>query len=320
MPEIGAVLCNLVEGWVVGPLFGINVVLFVLVAKALLMRLESVSARWLLGVSTVQLVISTGHVGALLARTIRAFVFMDGAAREAYLSDERTPLHTTEQALYTFNDIIAGGILTWRCFVVLNYDWRPCVLLVASCIGTAISGIGSIVRLTTLPSDQAMFFESSLKAWLTAFWVQSVITQATATGLVAWKIWSTISWRAQAIGSREWHILLVFVESGALYSIGTILVLAFYLQGSNIGTIVAGMLGQLSATAPYLIIVRSEARRAASIASAAKAAAEYALKDLPMSPRQAHFWKRSTGSLVGSASETDAVEGKRREQERPSLN
>ncbi|VDB98597.1 unnamed protein product [Peniophora sp. CBMAI 1063] len=304
MHDIGPVLCNLVEGWVAGPLFGINVALFIIVVNALHVRwAESTSARWLLVVSTVQLAISTGHVSVLLARTVSAFVYLDGAARVAFLSDERTPLHTAAQALYTFNDIIAGCILTWRCFVVWNYDLRPCIMLIASSIGTAVAGIGSIVRLTSLPSDQATFFESSLKAWLTAFWVQSVVTQTVATGLIAWKIWSSISWRSKAVGSREWHALLVFVESGALYSIGTILVLAFYLRGSNIGTIVAGMLGQLSATAPYLIIVRSEARRAAAVVTASKAAStEYALRDLPMSSRQTHFWKKSTTLLGGSLS------------------
>ncbi|KZV63329.1 hypothetical protein PENSPDRAFT_213922 [Peniophora sp. CONT] len=302
MRDIGPVLCNLVEGWVVGPLFG-NVALFMIVANALHVRWrESTSARWLLIVSILQLAISTGHVVVLLVRTIDAFVYKDGAAREAFLSDERTPLHTAEQALYTFNDIIAGGILTWRCFVVWNYDFKPCIILIASCIGTAVSGIGSIVRLTTLPSNQTTFFESSLKAWLTAFWVQSVVTQTVATGLIAWKIWTSISWRSKAVGTREWHALLVFVESGALYSIGTILVLAFYLRSSNIGTIVAGMLGQLSATAPYLIIVRSEARRAATVVTASKAATEYALRDLPLSPRQAHFWKMSAVLLGGSLS------------------
>ena len=59
--------------------------------------------RWLLGISTLHLAISTGHVGTLLTRTIQAFAFMDGAARVAYLADERAPLHTAEQALYTFN-------------------------------------------------------------------------------------------------------------------------------------------------------------------------------------------------------------------------
>lgn len=137
------------------------------------------------------------------------------------------------------------------------------------CLLTArpVCGIGSIVKLTALPADQAVFFESTIKAWFTAFWVQSVVTQTIATGLIgarrlicgllnavntdlrpriAWKIWFTISWRVKRFGSREWHALLVFIESGALYSGGTILVLVFYLLGSNIGTIVAGMLGQLS--------------------------------------------------------------------------
>ncbi|VDB98599.1 unnamed protein product [Peniophora sp. CBMAI 1063] len=302
MPAVGVVLCNLIEG--------INVVLFAIVVNALLARRNTTSAKWLIGVSTLQLAISAGHVGTLLARTIGAFVYMDGVVREAYLADERTPLHTAEQALYTFNDIIAGGILTWRCYVVCNYDWRACVFLVPSCIGTAVAGVGSVIKLTTLPTDQVMFFESSLKAWLTAFWILSVVTQTFATGLIAWRIWSTISWRAQAVGSREWHALLVFVESGALYSIGTVLVLAFYLRGSEIGTIVAGMLGQLSATAPYLIIVRSEARRAANRASAIRSGTEYAMRDLPMTPGQAHFWKRSTASLGGYSFDAGAANEK----------
>ena len=53
--------------------------------------------------SAVQIAISTGHVSVLLARTIYAFAYRDGAARMAFLMDERTPLHTAEQALYTFN-------------------------------------------------------------------------------------------------------------------------------------------------------------------------------------------------------------------------
>lgn len=59
--------------------------------------------RWLLVVSALQLAISTGHVGTLLTRTIRAFVFTDSTALKAYLADERAPLHTAEQALYTIN-------------------------------------------------------------------------------------------------------------------------------------------------------------------------------------------------------------------------
>ncbi|VDB98595.1 unnamed protein product [Peniophora sp. CBMAI 1063] len=311
MVDIGVVKCKLIEGWVVGPIYGMNVILFVVVMNALLLRRNTTSARWLLGISALQMAISTGHVGALLARTIRAFVFMDGAARMAYLSDERAALHTTEQALYTFNDVIAGGILTWRCFVVWHQNWRICALLVASSVGTAVSGIGSIVRLTLLPTNQMDFFDSSLKAWFTAFWVLSVFTQSGATALVAWKIWSTISWRARAVGSREWHVLLIFIESGALYSIGTILVLAFYLQGSNIGTIIAGMLGQLSATAPYLIIVRSEVLRpASSSGNGNKAAAElYALRELPTAMRQNHFMERSSASL-GASIAVSEPEGK----------
>lgn len=47
-----------------------------------------------------------------------------------------------------------------------------------------VSGVGSIIELTMLPANQAVFFMSSLKAWLIAFWVQSVVTQTIATGLI----------------------------------------------------------------------------------------------------------------------------------------
>lgn len=98
-----------------------------------------------------------------------------------------------------------GHAYFWYVIVVaVRVKWDHLTISqVASSIGTAglqlflcmachiltgyitVSGIGSIVRLTTvIPTNQMDFFDSSLKAWLTAFWVLSVITQASATALV----------------------------------------------------------------------------------------------------------------------------------------
>jgi hypothetical protein len=110
----------------------------------------------------------------------------------------------------------------------------------------SVSGIGSIATLSILPPGFPGFFSSPLRPWLVTFWLSSIVTQIGATALISWKIWSAISWRARKRGSVEWAILRIFVESGALYSAGTVVVLVMYLLQTAAGTIVAGMLGQLS--------------------------------------------------------------------------
>ncbi|KAI0320413.1 hypothetical protein OF83DRAFT_595781 [Amylostereum chailletii] len=61
------------------------------------------------------------------------------------------------------------------------------------------------------------------------------------------------------MGARRNHLTAfwIVIESGALYSFSTILALVFYSTKANCGAIMGSILGQLSATVPYLILART---------------------------------------------------------------
>jgi len=259
---------TVVEAWVVGPMFGANVVLFVLCVGILFRQGQSqdnARFRYLFTVITIQIAIAAAHASTLFANIIYSFMHLG----ENPISEGQDILNNMESlrvatiSLYIANDIIGSAILAWRCCVVWTEAWQVHLTLTVSAIATAVSGLGAIAKYASMQSPH---FEWSrhqpVGHWLLAFWTLSIVTQVSATALVSWKIWSTIAWRIRRVDSFEWAVILIIVESGALYSATTVVALVLYaINFLNACSIVLGMLGQISVMIPYLIIVRVEAQR-----------------------------------------------------------
>ena len=81
--------------------------------------------------------------------------------------------------------------------------------------------------------------------WVLAFTSISLALQLGATGLIAWRIWTTINRHERILSrTREWHALRIIVESGVVYGALTVLMLVFYLSslravtgGFNVGVV-----------------------------------------------------------------------------------
>jgi hypothetical protein len=60
---------------------------------------------WLLLVTTIQLIVATGHIATCLAKVVHAFVTLadEPGGAERFLSDFTGTLHAAEQGLYTVN-------------------------------------------------------------------------------------------------------------------------------------------------------------------------------------------------------------------------
>jgi hypothetical protein len=80
--------------------------------------------------------------------------------------------------------------------------------------------------------------------WRVATWALSLATEFGATLLISYRIWITIQWNPTGTQASRCAVLGTLVESGALYTATTILVLGF--SERNIGTIFAESLGQIS--------------------------------------------------------------------------
>ncbi|KAI0056857.1 hypothetical protein BV25DRAFT_1920602 [Artomyces pyxidatus] len=256
----------LVASWVVGPLYGINICVFVLCLRVLHLKGLRGANLALFMTAVVQFLISTGHVITLLVQLIRGFITsattLDGPA--IYFLNQATE-HIAQEMLYISNSLIGDAILIWRLYIIWGRNiWltAPFVTLlakvvltpVAFCIATGICGYTAVANVAQL-NDTGSIFISRIHNWLLATWALSIATQFGATLLIAYKIWASVSWNAFGVRGSRLSILWILVESGAAYSVTTIFLLGF--SKTNVGAIFVASLGQISAIAPTLIVVRT---------------------------------------------------------------
>jgi len=208
-------------------------------------------------VATVQFLLATGHVVTLVVQLIRGFG--GTSTRTLYLLDQATPEHIAQEFLYITNSLIGDAILIWRLWIIWDRNFWLSVPFVVLCFATAVTGYTALVNLLHLHATGTVFFPR-VHNWLIATWCLSMATQFGATLMIGYRFWKSIKWNSTRDGIRESRlpVLWILVESGALYSVTTIFLLGFSV--TNMGAIFAAALGQISALAPTLIIVRAGLR------------------------------------------------------------
>ena len=111
----------------------------------------------------------------------------------------------------------------------------------------SVAGFTGFIRLGRLDLSQTVFLPNVIN-WLTASWCLSIATQFGATLLIGYRFWKSVQGTSKGIGASRLAILWIVVESGALYSVTTILMLGF--SRSNVGGILVSALGQISVCTP----------------------------------------------------------------------
>lgn len=109
-----------------------------------------------------------------------------------------------------------------------------------------VCGIKTIVANATTPADSV--FTTDILSWITSTFVLTIVTQITATGLIAGRIYHA-SLLSIAGGSNKRHymsLVWLVVESGAIYTSAALIQLITYLLKMNAGVIMEFMLCQLS--------------------------------------------------------------------------
>lgn len=257
---------SLVSSWVVGPLYGINICVYILCVHVLYMKGLKGLNLMMLVVSSVQFALATGHVITLLVQLFRAFISAAGTLEgpSLYLLDQSTPEHVAQEVLYITNSLIGDAILIWRLWVIWGRNLWLCVPFIVLCIASGVTGYTALANLARLTPADTVFL-SRVHNWLIATWVLSIATQLGATLLIGYRFWKSIQWNSKGIRASRLSILWIVVESGALYSITTVFLLGF--SSTNTGAIFAASLGQISALAPMLIIVRAGLKSSGSPSS-----------------------------------------------------
>ncbi|KAI0061238.1 hypothetical protein BV25DRAFT_1917190 [Artomyces pyxidatus] len=248
----------LVSSWVVGPLYGINICVFVLCLRVLHLKGLRRTNLALFITAIVQFCLSTGHVITLLVQLIRGFITSAGTidGPTIYFLNQATPEHIAQEVLYITNVrlLIGDAILIWRLYIIWNRNFWLASPFVAFCIASGVCGYTAIAHIAQLSKTGSIFIPR-IHNWLLATWIFSIATQVSATLLIGYKIWRSVSWNAFGVRGSRLSILWILVESGAAYSVTTVFLLGFW--GEATGAIFSASLGQLSAIGPTLVIVRA---------------------------------------------------------------
>ncbi|KAF8634299.1 hypothetical protein AX17_004251 [Amanita inopinata Kibby_2008] len=254
---------SLVSLWVESLLYGAYAVLFALCVHALVHNKRTPGGlnKPLLVTAVVMFTFCTVHICVGLARAISAFVGSKDKPGGAlgYYAAIWLPLNIFKQALYATNNIVADGLVVYRCYVVWGFRWKVIVIPSIMLAATTLCAYLAVYNFSLIGPGQDVF-ATNIAQWGTALFSLSLATNVTVTMLIASRIW-WIARQANTLlgkshGRKYNNAVAIIVESGAIYSISLLILLVLYTIKSTSQYIVYDALAQIMGIVPTLIIVR----------------------------------------------------------------
>ncbi|KAK0452036.1 uncharacterized protein EV420DRAFT_1645997 [Desarmillaria tabescens] len=177
---------------------------------------------------------------------------------------------TFKNTVYFLETLLADGILIYRCYIV----WQNILIIafpVLGWIGTVVAGvhtIWSIARKTEIKSQDVIFVHQTGQ-WVVSFYSVALVTNISATFILATKLWIAHKRTVKYFSSMSTHtsrssfypIILVIFECGALYSLALVAMLATYLCQSNAAYLVIDLIGQIIPITFSVVLLRAALAR-----------------------------------------------------------
>ncbi|KAA1477754.1 hypothetical protein DENSPDRAFT_875409 [Dentipellis sp. KUC8613] len=120
------------------------------------------------------------------------------------------------------------NVQVWRCYVVCGQKKR----VIAAPFVTLIAGIvcSCMIEYTLAHSKTGNIFTAPSR-WIKAFHVLMLITIIYCNAAIVWKIWTVGNFKHG--GSKLFPVIIVIIETGALYTSNLVAFLVVYLNSSN---------------------------------------------------------------------------------------
>ncbi|KAF8589099.1 hypothetical protein K439DRAFT_1612997 [Ramaria rubella] len=216
-------------------LYGVSALLFVVTIWVLIYHRKSENLnKRLVATSTMMMIFGTIHLAVDLERILEGFINQRDAPGGpiGYFAKLFEWSHVFKTAIFAIQTVLADSFATYRCYVVWNRLWAVAIPAM-SVTATLVTGIGVVYECAILREGQSVF-ASALNGWITAFFALTLATNVCCTSLIAIRIWVTTRKVARFSGQQTLlPVVIVVVESGAIYSISCITLLTVYLLGSN---------------------------------------------------------------------------------------
>ncbi|PBL03943.1 hypothetical protein ARMGADRAFT_1004608 [Armillaria gallica] len=208
--------------------------------------------------------VSTAHAGVSFDEKFMGFLRENGAQNPLVFENNGAPRVFAQLSLECVNFMFGDGIILWRAWVLWKCDRRILCMSVILLLITLGMGCGLGYTLTH-PPEPFVDTESRNPAsviWGAGAMISTMITNICATSLIAYRIWthhrlirSLTGESLAAQFTKQNSILIFLIESGMLYVCTWFAAIFAFIFSSNGIYIMLGMLAQLTAIYPTLIIM-----------------------------------------------------------------
>ncbi|KAF8626967.1 hypothetical protein AX15_004607 [Amanita polypyramis BW_CC] len=189
---VPATLSVLVSIWMETLFYGINTVIYSVCLYVFISRNareSSKTQKGLIVLSTLLFISATAHMAVNLRRLIEGYVLPPTKnAMTRYLTDIAQPTDIAKQFLLVTTNLFSDLLITWRVHIVWAYDWRITLIPLCLCLGVLASGIGGAVSIAVTQPGETIFIKN-ITRFGTAMFTMSFLMNATATFLIASRIW-----------------------------------------------------------------------------------------------------------------------------------
>ncbi|OJA13429.1 hypothetical protein AZE42_12151, partial [Rhizopogon vesiculosus] len=219
--------------------YGIFLTLYLLTIFILLAK-TGIQRQVLIPVATLLHCIANAHLVISFVRALEAFVFnIQTISPDAYyLANFSSPSGLAKVALYLLQTTLADVVIVWRCYV-LNH--RSLLVAVPGCIAL-LTNMGVVCYIIWSVSQNPVGSAVSIQVniCITTFYASTmVISVACTNGFPTFL-----------------PVVIVIVESGALYATSVLVLLVTFLTGSNAQYIMLDVITPIVGIAFCLVILQ----------------------------------------------------------------
>ncbi|KAF9260206.1 hypothetical protein L218DRAFT_932802 [Marasmius fiardii PR-910] len=233
-------------------LYGISALLFAGTVWSLIMRRSSPRVNYvMLGVACIFFFLSTMRIAVDAHNVYNIFI------NSADAINDLKPV-TWKNSIYGVQTLVADAMIIYRCYMVWRNRYILIFLIICWCgtVVTAVHTIWSIAQPTVTAND--VYLEETAR-WVLSFYSSTLVTNAIATSLLAYKLWSVhkAAPRRLISSSPLMPIMYVILECGALYTCVLVTMMGAYAAKSNSAFLVIDIIGPIISIAFYVIIIRA---------------------------------------------------------------
>ncbi|KAL0059271.1 hypothetical protein AAF712_013995 [Marasmius tenuissimus] len=175
----------------------------------------------------------TGHWITDIVRLFGAFVYAPHP--EAYYADTSHITQLMKNIFLSASAVIGDALIIYRMWVVWGRPYRIIIFPIISLAGTTAAGI-VVTYLFRSSTPGVPVFDGSIGKWITVHSILSTVTNLYCSVLISWKIWHQMRQTSSYVVTERplTRILILFIESAALYAIWQLVFLTLLFARSNI--------------------------------------------------------------------------------------